>query len=272
MSVEVIFSGSETIGEYHSSGCWGSSTIRTFMRNRPLAHALVTGDHVHSPTPALVFGQRFHTLMDPSADFDRQYRRGPEGCDRRTRAWKSAAEAAEDDGAILLPAVEWDQLVAMRDAVFANPYAAALLADAEHEIAFRMTMPGTGFGVQCRADVLHRWSCICDLKTTCDLDAFSRAVLQYGYHQQAALYRWLIGKACGELLPFSIIAVEKEYPFRCRIYDLDDDLIDAGWRDMAQALDDIARCYDTGVWSDPVQQQVVTCPHHLLRESDPCAA
>ncbi len=118
----------------------------------------------------------------------------------------------------------------MAASVRANPIAQSLLDGAEHELGFRMDAPRGAFQVQCRADILHRWSHIADLKTTADVDDFAHSVSTYGYHRQAALYRWIISHACdGELLPFSFIVVEKAPPlYRCRVIDLDKDYLAIG--------------------------------------------
>jgi hypothetical protein len=133
--------------------------------------------------------------------------------DRRTKIWAAAEAEATAAGIELIPADEWEALQSMAASVRANPIAMSLLDGAEHEVGFRMNAPQGPLQVQCRADVLHRWGYLADIKTTADVDGFSASVSTYGYHRQAALYRWIVSNACGgELLPFSFIVVEKEAP------------------------------------------------------------
>jgi hypothetical protein len=175
-------------------------------------------------------GTRFHSLLeDRTSNFAAKHRKGPDA-DRRTKAWAAAEAEATAAGTELIPADEWEIFHAMAASVRANPIAMFLLEGAEHEVGFRMDASQGPFQVQCRADILHRWGHLADIKTIADVDGFSASVSSYGYHRQAALYRWIVSQACGgELLPFSFIVVEKAAPlYRCRVVDLDDEYLAIG--------------------------------------------
>ena len=215
-AVRIIPPGTETSEAYHASGAWGSTLISQFLRSPQLANAIRTGAYRPPETQAMRFGSRFHSLMDPSSGFAIHHVCGPK-TDRRTTAWRTAEAAAMENGQILLPSDEWDALHGMQASVMANPIAASLIEGAEHEVGFRADLGA--YRVQCRTDVLHRWDHMVDFKTTTDLDDFAKSVTTYGYHRQAALYRWLVHEACGHWLPFSFIVTEKVAPFyRCRVF------------------------------------------------------
>jgi hypothetical protein len=202
-------------------------------------------------------------MIDPGFPFAARFRCGPDA-DRRTTAWKEAAKQAEVDAVTLMTDDEWRMLHAMRESVLANPVARSLLEGAEHEVGFRMASPYGAYQVQCRADALHRWVMIADLKTTADLDDFGRSVVSFGYHRQAALYRWIVAQACGEVLPFSFIVVEKEAPlYRCRVFDLESVLIERGWNDVEAALIEVGERTATDDWSDHRDADVVAAPAWL---------
>jgi len=203
--------------------------------------------------------------MDRTFAFDQHYRIAPD-VDKRTKAWAAAEEQANVDGVVLISFDDHQQAEAMRASVLANPVAASLLEGAQQEIGYRGSHGN--IRVQCRADVLHQGSHIADLKTTVDADEFGKSVGSYGYHVQAAFYRWLISHTCnGELLPFSFIAVEKQAPlYRCRVYDLDDQFLELGQQSVHAALDDIARRTESGDWDDHQDAEMVSPPAWMLAQ------
>lgn len=273
MSVRIIPSSEETNAQYHASGCWGSSLISTFLKSPQLAHRMITGQYRQPETAAMRSGTRFHSLLDPTSRFDARHRCGPDA-DRRTKVWQAAETEAAAAGIELLPQDEWYTLHAMAASVRANPIALSLLEGAEHETGFRMASPYGDYRAQCRADVLHRFSHLADLKTTGDVDEFGKSVGTYGYHRQAALYRWIVSHACnGELLPFSFIVVDKQAPlYRCRVIDLDDDYLSIGWREVEAALIEIGRRTDANDWCDHRDAEVITPSSWMITKMSAQAA
>jgi exodeoxyribonuclease VIII len=269
VTVAIIPPGAETDEQYHRSGAWGSTLISTFVKSSALAHRIITGAWRPPETAAMRFGRLFHHRMDPTFAFDRHYRMGPDS-DKRTKAWQAAEAQAKEDGLVLIDADDLAKADAMRASVLANPVAASLLDGAEHEVGFRMAAPQGGFQVQCRADVLHRWNHLADLKTTADVDDFGYSVATYGYHRQAALYRWLVSQVSGgDLLPFSFVVVEKEAPlYRCRVIDLDETYLAIGWQEVEAALSDIGQRTASGDWQDHREADLISPPARLLANAN----
>jgi hypothetical protein len=267
MTIRIIPSTVETNAAYHASGAWGSSLISTFIKSPELAHLMITGKYHPPETPAMRFGTRFHSLLDPTSNFAAKHKKGPDA-DRRTKVWAAAEAEATAAGFELLPADEWEALHAMAASVRANSIAMSLLENGEFETSFRMDAPQGPFQVQCRADVLHRWGHLVDIKTTADVDGFSASVSSYGYYRQAALYRWIVSHACGgELLPFSFIVVEKAAPlYRCRVVDLHEEYLAIGWREVSSALEEIGRRTAEGDWGDHCDAKVLVPPSWMARE------
>ncbi len=265
MTVQIIPASEETNAQYHASGCWGSSLISVFLKSPQLAHRMITGTYRPPETAAMTFGSRFHALLDPGSGFAERHRRGPD-VDRRTKAWQAAEAEAVAANINLIPVDDWDALHAMAESVRANPIAASLLEGAEHEVGFRMEIAHGGFRVQCRADILHRWSHLADFKTTADVDAFASSVSTYGYHRQAAFYSWLVSHACGGvLLPFSFIVVEKSPPlYRCRVIDLDEEYLALGHREVQAALAEIGRRTALNDWADHRDAESLSPPRRLI--------
>lgn len=272
MSVTIIAPGTESEEAYRASGAWGSTLISTFRRSPRLAHLIRTGAWKPEPTTSMVFGTRFHHLMDPNGHFTERHRVGPD-VDKRSKAWKDAEAAAAKDGVELVGTEDWQALHAMRESVLANPVAASLIEAAEHEVGVRMDAPMGPFQLQCRVDALRRWTHCVDLKTTSDLDDAIRSVLTYGYHRQAALYRWLVAHACGELLPFSFIFVEKAAPlYRCRVLELTDDFLALGWSEVEETLQEVADRSLKDDWRDHDHVTVVAPPAWMTTTKRPAAA
>lgn len=262
--VQIITPGTETAEQYHRSGAWGSTLISQFLRSPRLANAIRTGAYQPPETASKRLGSRFHTLMDPTGDFAKRYRCGPD-VDRRTTAWRTAEAEAKAAGHELISTDDWSSLHAMQDSVHSNPVAHFLSEGAEHEVGLRMTAPQGDFQVQCRADVLRRWNHLGDYKTTDNIDAFAQSVISYGYHRQAALYRWITWCACGAWLPFSFIAVEKEPPYyRCRVFDLTEEYLALGWQEVEAALVEIGKRTASNDWADHRDAESLSPPHWFV--------
>jgi hypothetical protein len=250
----------ESNEQYHASGAWGSTLINQFLSSPRLANAMRKGEYKKPETAAFRFGRMFHELLDPNSGFDKHYRLGP-GNDRRTKAWKDA----QVEGIQLVTVDDWDALHRMAESVRANPFAACLLENAMHEVGFRMDADQGPFKIQCRADIMHA-DHIADLKTTADIDDFSKSIANYGYHRQAALYRYIISRECGNKLPFSFIVVENAEPFyRCRVVDLSPEYLSIGWDDIEKALIDIGRRSISGNWNDGQDAIQIDPPGWLTR-------
>ena len=246
--------------------------VSTFIRSPALAHEIISGRWREPETVAMRFGAAFHSLMDPNGDFGQRYQLAPD-VDHRTKAWKEAVVAAEASGMKLITPEDWDALHRMADSVRANPVAASLLDGAEHEVGFRMASPYGDYQIQCRADLYHAGLHLADFKTTDDLDGFQRKVIDRSYHVQASLYRFIVARACGKLLPFSFIAVEKEPPlYRCRVFDLTEEFLAIGWQEVEAALVDIGQRYSTGDWAEHRDAESVSPPGWLLLHRQAAAA
>jgi hypothetical protein len=236
--------------EYHA---WpGASQSRLkIMRDRSPAHLRWEMDHPSPPTPALVIGAAVHTCVLEPDLFPGLYVRGIPG-DGRTKVVKEAREAlaAEHPDATVLSPDDFDTCLAIRDAVAAHPNARHLLeGNAERSAVWHD--PETG--VLCRGrfdDIAYGLGAITDLKTSKDASPlrFRRAIYDFGYHIQGAMY--VRGaKALGiEADSFGIVAVEKEPPFAVAVYQLNAAALYDGGRELDVLLRQWAECEETGTW------------------------
>lgn len=196
--------------EYHShKGALSSSGARLLLDKSPL-HFKVRQEKQET-NEAFEIGTLTHSLVlenDESAavvlDFDSW----------RTKAAKEAAAEARAAGKIPVLPEKWNEILAMRDAVWANPDAALLLAGGKAEQSIFWNHE-SGALLRCRPDYYVPDSpigpiCI-DLKTSVSADPrkFESSASDYGYFHQQAWYEDGIEALTGTRPTFAFIVVEK---------------------------------------------------------------
>jgi hypothetical protein len=118
-----------------------------------------------------------------------------------------------------------------------------------------MGRPDTGLRCKCRPDRVPAGNkgVILDLKTTRNADkfAFRRDVAALGYAREGGMYLSGFAQATGanyQDLIFSLIAVEKEEPYRVEVYTLSVDFIDYGFWEYKRLLQIEAKCRENNFW------------------------
>lgn len=126
-------------------------------------------------------------------------------------------------------------------------------------------------GLMCR----HRFDAIIDgiaidLKTTTDArpHAFSKKILDFGYHIQAAFYadqyNWITGE---EIEKFIFAAIETSAPYAVKIYELDQESMEAGRKKYRQALNEYAQCKASNIWPSYDQEiETIGIPQWALEK------
>lgn len=210
-------------------------------------------EHPEEPTPALLLGQVFHKLALEPETFHKEFAVAPE-VDRRTRDGKLQWEAYLEDtqGKASIPADMMAQAQAMREALYAVPFARKLL-DGPRELPFFWTDTQTGEGCKCRVDCLNtRYSrpIIVDLKSAADAgtDSFTRDAIRYGYDFQAAMYQEGVERNIRQRPTFVFIVVEKDPPYAVNILQADELLLRRGRTLYREFLDIYHDCKTTGNW------------------------
>lgn len=225
--------------------------------DRSPAHLKAYLDGGHSKdTPAKQFGRALHSAILEPEDFGKRYVVGPE--EKRSNADKQRwidLELQYGPGRVLRPA-DFEKCVIMRDGIHAHPNAHQLLAAAsDTELSVVWIDEDTGLPCKARFDLVVPHDAIPglggtlgDLKSCEDArpDPFSRAMYEFGYFRQGAMY---IEGAVANALPiehYSIIAYEKEPPFALMIYRLDMGTLDAGAQDLRRLMRLYKHCRETG--------------------------
>lgn len=193
----------------------------------------------------------------------------------RTKEAREMRAAAHAEGKVPLKAAEYAVVQACADAVLAHPTARAWLdLDGETELPLFATDPDTGVAIRGRLDRLARLnkrSVPVDLKTVTDAreGPIFRAVRDYDYDLQAAMYRKLIRLTRHvEPSPMVLICVEKTPPFGVAVYQLaHEDIITAGDLKLATILARAKALQDGLNWLGyPLGNHILTPPSYYLTD------
>lgn len=179
-----------------------------------------------------------------------------DGGTRRGDLWNKFQK--QHEGLEILKEDHYQQVRAIADAVKADKHAAKYLQNGSAEVTMLWThkepsngVPGFDMKCKGRLDFGANAGAIVDLKTARDAspDGFSRAAWNLDYAVQAAFYRDGYAAAHGgELLPYVIVAVEKEPPYVVQVYRMPEQLLDMG-RDAYRALlHRLNECRSTNSW------------------------
>lgn len=232
--------------EYLASDALSSSMARLLTKHVP-AKAIELARN-GKPTKAMNLGSAVHAHVLGT---------GPRLIvwehDGRTREGKLERKAAADDlatgDALAVTATELEQIVGMAAALRAHPEVAEILDRAQAEVS-AFWLEGN---VRCRArfDLIDHdgaW----DYKSTqdCTRRGFSKAMANFGYHQQADLYeRALVAldhPAAGKQMRF--ICQESEPPYLVQIHWVDEEAQDVAKQLNNRAIAEYEAAARTGEW------------------------
>jgi hypothetical protein len=231
--------------EYDRVTAVNYSTIKELNRSpRHYQHRLA---HPTVATPAMVMGSALHlAVLEPDlfalryAAFDG---------DRRTKAGKEEWAAFLAEGKSGLKADDYQRCLNIADAVNSDEHAARFLADLMVEVGIVWTDAETGLLCKGRVDGINAAGII-DLKTTADAsprvfcsDAWSRC-----YHWQGAMYVDGYERATGELVPYTMIAVESQAPHIVQVYTVPPEVLDIGREEYGAALLRLRGCRSHDRW------------------------
>ena len=217
----------------------------------------------------MLLGRATHTAVFEPEKFQLEYALW--SGDRRGNSYREFEEACLGQGRSILKEHEYRTALAIRDAVRGIPEIALLLAKGRPEVSLFWRNPQTGLGCKGRLDWIAGTSCILDLKTTTSIDPgwFSSQAWRMGYFHQAAMYQeaFAVSSGKGTILPFGIIAVERDAPHACRLFWLDDDTIERAWREYVGWLEQVKVCTDNDEWPGPLPvESVLAAPAWALNK------
>ena len=174
----------------------------------------------------------------------------------RTKAAKEARDEARAAGQVPILSGDVEDIRAMAAAVLAHPVARSLFErpGAAEVSLFGIDEP-TGTALRARFDFLPDpvpgvRTIAVDLKTTRSADPrkFGRSVAEFGYHQQEAWYRDLLGQVRGDDAAFVFVAVENTAPWLVSVCELTADAVAVGRSRNRVAVDLYASCAAADDW------------------------
>ena len=236
--------------EYHASD--GISKSKLFRIQKSPEWFKYLMDNPPEPTPDMVLGSAFHTLVLEPERFACEFAVCPQ-CDRRTKEGKALyAEFLEySRGKTVLPEEDYRTITAMRDKLVQNKLASALLRG-QIEQSYYWVDDLTGTLCRCRPDCIPNLKepIIVDLKSCrcADTDTFMRDGIKLGYDVQAAMYKEGVEKHLGTPHRFVFVAVEKTPPYAINILQAEDPFIRRGQELFRELLGIHRECTETGNW------------------------
>ncbi|SBW12661.1 conserved hypothetical protein [uncultured Alphaproteobacteria bacterium] len=204
-------------------------------------------------TKALSVGQAAHTLILQGDDaFAGMIAVMPADLDLRSSAGKAFAAEAKEAGKTLIRAKEFEEIQAMRDAAMRCDWVRLAFASGAPERSLFWQDAETGVWLRCRPDYLpDALRFVPDFKTarSCAPADFERAVIDYGYHIQAAHYLNGIEAVTGERPEsFFFVVQEKAAPYLVSVCTLDDDALHWGQQLIRRAIRTFADCLSRDRW------------------------
>ena len=176
----------------------------------------------------------------------------------RTKDAKTAKDDIEGRGVAAILPKDLEVIEGMAAEIRRHPTASRLFAPGagKPEQTLRWNDPLSGVPLKCRLDWLPdpqpgRRMLVADYKTAASSDPrkFQRAVAEYGYHVQAAMY--LAGiRACG-IDPdpaFLFVVQEKDPPYVVTVVELDQGALQTGEQMVMDAIRLYLRCSASGHW------------------------
>lgn len=202
------------------------------------------------PSRAMILGTAIHTALLEPDRFADEYVLLRDVKDRRASEYKQAVKVHGSEN--VLVSSEADNVAGMQETVLANPaMSERLQAEGWRELSLFVRDPETGVLIRVRYDLLSVSGIAVDVKKCQDArpEEFSKAIFNYGYDLQAALYsdafEWATGKPLGA---FEFAAIEEQMPHGHKLYLLDETAMQEGRRKYREALSLYAECERSNDW------------------------
>lgn len=240
----------------------GISRSDLLLINRSYRHYLQSKT-INKETPALYFGKAFHMALLEPDKFDDTYinekdflseeayiKEFTKDIKRRTKAGKEEyveklprlkesykLYAKDFIGKIAMKPEVREIIEQMTEKIRQHPLVKQFFKNSELESSYYGYDPIYGFLRKSRLDLITDTEII-DFKTTLDasLNRFSRDIVNYMLHFQAAYYLDVARLAGFRFKRFMFVCVEKEPPYEVAIYDLNSSAIEVGHEIMERLL------------------------------------
>ncbi len=245
--------------KYHALS---SSGVKQLLRSPAHYKHSINPDKPKTSNDNLLFGEAAHSLILEPEKAKENVVLIPE-INRRTNAGKTEwAELNEENrGKILIDKTTSDKIGAMNDVLKNNKTAMSIFEKGQAELSGFWKHDIFDFWCKLRIDFLvDDFNLIVDYKTSADasLEAFSKAVFNYGYHIQSHWYKKGYKALTGNDYDFVFIVQEKEPPYAVAVYTLSQDHIAMGMEQSDRACVIYNECLRNNEWSETYPDQIQT--------------
>ncbi len=184
----------------------------------------------------VLIGNAGHCLLLEPERFEQDYRQlAPGISQRKLKKLEAEEDPCEEPRPTLLPTNIWDALMNAQKAVKLHPQASWMLENSLKEVSLFWEAPEHNLHCKGRLDLFcPEKAFIADLKFS--YRTISEANTQWHYAFQAAWYRQGIRKLTGEWLPFYLIFVERNTPYRVVVAELEKETLEVGDRLLQESL------------------------------------
>lgn len=203
---------------------------------------------------ARVLGSAIHyAILQPSL-FPVRYAGFPDRYNRSTKEGKEAFArfSAENRGKTFLYESDVDVCSSVTSSVWANLDARALLeSEGRAEVSAVFDDPETGLRCKARIDFLsEEYQATVDIKSCACAHprVFERDIFNNGYHRQGLFYKTAANALGVPVLWHVIIAVEKEPPYACVVYRLNEAALQLAAQELTNLKLTYKQCVQTGIW------------------------
>jgi exodeoxyribonuclease VIII len=243
--------------EYHADySAVSHSMLKVFAESVPLYHGRFITRTIPAPAPtdAMALGSLVHLLaLEPDLADSRIAI--PPAISRRSNAGKEehSAFAKANAGKLIVSQEDCDLAKKIVAGIRKNETANLILERhgyCEQSIRWE---DRTGLPMKARLDkiLMPPAKIVADIKTAIDITptGFGKAMANFGYHRQAALYQDAAHAVFGESFSFVFIVVSKEDPFECACYIVDDASLEQGRKENRQLIEELNQRAASGDWS-----------------------
>lgn len=255
------YHGQLTVTPSISSG--GLRTIENESCLHYFAKSYLNPDRAPQPeSEALIFGRATHHLFGGEAQFREHFAEQPETYVNEKdeekpwnnnagvcRRWRTIQREA---GRSILTSAQLEHIRGMAASLGRHPAVreGILKGEVERSLVWRDHV--TGVWLKARPDVIPVDSnMVVDLKTARQADHHSccKAVTEHGYHMQLALiFEGMLALTGRRITDFFLVFVEKTPPYAVSVKIVDWTDIEYGRRQVRRAINQFARCLETGEW------------------------
>jgi len=205
-------------------------------------------------TRAMDIGTALHALVLQPDRFETMVFTAPETRSRRSKADKEFWSELEEEAGqrVILKTTEWDTVRRMADSLMSHPISGPMLTgnDGRSEVSAVWDEPGTRMRCKTRIDRIVPGAFSIDIKKTTDASegSFMASIRKYGYHCQAAWNEIGFEAVTGAKSPFTLAAVEENYPFAVHCYCPSDRAVELGRVQLMASLSRYMRAIREDSW------------------------